>query len=152
MKTANLISTTANVELFNYKSSDPKHNTQRNLAGRTHYAEDSSLKFFHARIVSGEAIEEGLFFKMVESVALNYDNTCRGFRVIVFDLFGQPIFRPKFEECTNSKATALKFWEKSEKIDPTTYYRAEFKHRANRLTNQAAAMREAVAMLEEVNA
>jgi hypothetical protein len=41
---------------------------------------------------------------------------------------------------------------KSEKIDPATYYRADLKHRANRLSNQAEAMREAAAQLEEVTA
>lgn len=152
MNLTKLITTAANVAPYTDKSSDHKRNAQENLQGRTHYAEDEALKFFKARIVSAHADADGLFFKMVESVALDYDNTRRGFRVIVFDLFGQPIFRPKFEECTNSKATALKFWEMSEKIDPATYYRAEFKHRANRLTNQAAAMRETAAMLEEVNA
>lgn len=148
MNTAKLISTAANVALYSDKSSDHKRNAQQNLQGRTHYAEDETLKFFKARIVSAHADNDGLFFKIVESVALDYDNTRRGFRVIVFDLFGQPIYRPTFDECTSTQAAAVKLWMKSEKIDPATYYRAEFKHRANRLTNQAAAMNEAAAQLE----
>lgn len=152
MNLTNLITTAANVAPFTFKSSDNKRNAQENLQGRTHYAEDESLKFFKARIVSAHADQNGLFFKMVESVALDYDNTRRGFRVIVFDLFGQVIYRPTFDECTSTKAAAVVLWMTAEKIDPATYYRAELKARANRLTNQADVMREAAAMLEEVTA
>jgi hypothetical protein len=148
MNNANLISTAANVALFTDKSSDSKRNAQENLQGRTHYAEDSSLKFFKARIVSAHADADGLFFKMVESVALDYNNTRRGFRVVVFDLFGQVIYRPSLEDCASTQAAAVVLWMKSEKIDPAAYYRAELKTRANRLTNQAAAMTEAAAQLE----
>ena len=152
MNITNLIITAANVAPYTNKSSDAKRNAQENLNGRTHYAEDDTLKFFKARIVSSAAEQNGLFFKMVESVALDYDNTRRGFRVIVFDLFGQVIYRPNFEECTSTKAAAVILWMKSEKNDPATHYRAELKLRASRLTNQAHAMHEAAAMLEQVNA
>jgi len=152
MNITNLIITAANVAPFTNKSSNAKRNAQENLDGRTHYAEDESLKFFHARIVSAAADQNGLFFKMVESVAIDYDNARRGFRVVVFDLFGHVVHRPSFDECTSTKAAAVKLWMKADKIDPATYYRADLKHRANRLTNQAEAMREAAAMLEQVNA
>jgi hypothetical protein len=152
MNLTNLITTAANVAPYTDKSSDSKRNAQENLQGRTHYAEDSSLKFFKARIVSAHADSNGLFFKLVESVALDYDNTRRGFRVVVFDLFGQVIYRPDFDNCASTKAAAVVQWMKADKTDPATYYRAELKHRANRLTNQAAAMNEAAAMLEQVTA
>ena len=152
MNLTNTITTAANVASFTFKSSDHKRNAQENLQGRTHYAEDQTLQYFKARIVSSAADADGLFFKMVESVAIDYDNTRRGFRVVVFDLFGYVVHRPSFDECTSTSAAAVKLWMKAEKIDPATYYRADLKHRANRLTNQADAMREAAAMLEQVNA
>jgi hypothetical protein len=152
MNITNLITTAANVAPYTDKSSDPKRNAQENLKGRTHYAEDETLRFFHARIVSSAADQNGLFFKMVESVAIDYNNARRGFRVIVFDLFGQVIYRPTFDECTSTKKAAVLLWMKADKIDPAKYYRADLKHRASRLTNQAHAMHEAAAMLEKVNA
>ena len=152
MNISNLIINAANVAPFTNKSSNAKRNAQENLDGRTHYADEETLKYFKARIVSSAADQNGLFFKMVESVALDYDNTRRGFRVIVFDLFGYVVYRPSFDECTSTSAAAVKLWMKADKIDPATYYRADLKHRANRLTNQAAAMNEAAAMLEQVNA
>jgi hypothetical protein len=148
MNLTNLITTAANIAPYTDKSSDHKRNAQQNLQGRTHYAEDESLKFFHARIVSAHAEQNGLFFKMVESISLDYNNTRRGFRVVVFDLFGQVIYRPSLEDCASTQAAAVVLWMKSEKIDPAAYYRAELKTRANRLTNQAAAMTEAAAQLE----
>lgn len=152
MNITNLITTAANVAPYTDKSSDPKRNAQENLAGRTHYAEDQALKFFKARIVSARPDQNGLFFKMVESVAIDHNNNRRGFRVVVFDLFGHVVYRPSFDECTSTSTAAVVLWMKAEKIDPATYYRADLKHRANRLTNQADAMREAAAMLEQVPA
>jgi len=152
MNITNLITTAANVAPYTDKSSDPKRNAQENLDGRTHYADEETLKYFKARIVSAHADQNGLFFKMVESLSLDYDHTRRGFRVVVFDLFGYVVYRPSFDECTSTQAAAVKLWMKADKIDPATYYRADLKHRANRLTNQAEAMREAAAMLEEVTA
>jgi len=145
---ANTISTAANVELFGHKSDDPKHNAQKNLSGRTHYVDDDTMRFFGSRIISARPTDDGLFFRIVESVATDHNKSRRGFRVVVFDLFGHPVFRPSFDECTSTKAAAVVQWMKAEKIDPATYYRAELKHRANRLTNQAAAMNEAAAQLE----
>lgn len=152
MNNANLIATAANVELFQDRYSNPKANAQKNLQGRTHYAEDQTLVFFKAKIVAAEPAASGLFLQIVESVALDYDNTRRGFRVVVFDLFGQCVFHPSFTECASSKTAALNHFKKYYAIDPATYYRAELKHRANRLTNQAAAMQEAAAQLEQVTA
>jgi hypothetical protein len=152
MNITNLITTAANVAPYTDKSSDHKRNAQENLKGRTHYAEEETLRFFHARIVSSAADQNGLFFKMVESIALDYDNNRRGFRVVMFDLFGQVIYRPSIDECTSTKNAAVLLWMKSEKIDPAKYYRAELNYRANRLTDQAAAITEAAAMLEEVTA
>jgi hypothetical protein len=152
MNITNLITTAANVAPYTNKSGNPKRNAQENLQGRTHYAEDQTLQYFKARIVSAHAEDNGLFFKMIESVAVDYDNTRRGFRVVVFDLFGYVVHRPSFDECTSTSAAAVVLYMKAEKIDPATYYRADLKHRANRLTNQADAMREAAAMLEEVTA
>lgn len=148
MNLTNLIITAANIAPFTDKSSDHKRNAQENLKGRTHYAEEETLRFFQAQIVSAHADSNGLFFKMVESISLDYDNARRGFRVVVFDLFGQVIYRPSIDECTSTKKAAVLLWMKSEKIDPAKYYRAELNYRANRLTDQAAAMTEAAEQLE----
>jgi hypothetical protein len=148
----NTISTAANVELFGDKSNDPKHNAQKNLSGRTHYVNDDTLRFFGSRIISARPTDDGLFFKIVESVATEHDKSRRGFRVVVFDLFGCAVFRPSFDECTSSSAAAEKYYSKHYDTDTWKHYRTELKTRAARLAAQAAAMTEAAATLEEVPA
>ena len=148
----NTISNAANVELFGHKFSDSKLNAQQNLSGRTHYVDDDTLRFFGSRIVSAYPTDNGLFFKIVESVATDHDKSRRGFRVVVFDLFGCAVFRPSFEECTSSSAAAEKYYSKHYDTDTWKHYRAELKNRAARLAAQAAAMMEAAATLEQVPA
>lgn len=148
----NTISTAANVELFGHKSTDPKRNAQQNLNGRTHYVDDDTMRFFGSRIISARPTDDGLFFRIVESVATEHDKSRRGFRVVVFDLFGQTVFRPSFDECTNTSAAAENYYSKHHDTDTWKHYRAELKTRAARLAAQAAAMQEAAATLEEVPA
>jgi hypothetical protein len=149
---ANTISNAANVELFEDKSNDPKRNAQQNLNGRTHYVDDDTMRFFGSRIVSASPTDDGLFFKIVESVATEYDKSRRGFRVVIFDLFGCAVFRPSFDECTSTSAAAEKYYLKHYDTDTWKHYQAELKTRAARLAAQAAAMREAAATLEQVPA
>jgi hypothetical protein len=148
----NIISTAANVELFKDKAASPKHNAQMNLSGRTHYVDDDTMRFFGSKIISARPTDDGLFFKIIESVALTYDKSRRGYRVVVFDLFGHPVFRPNLEGCTGSRAAAENYYTKHHDTDTWKHYRAELKIRAARLAAQAAAMREAAATLEEVPA
>lgn len=149
---ANTISTAANVELFGHKSSDPKHNAQKNLNGRTHYVDDETMRFFGSRIISARPTDDGLFFRIVESVATDHNKSRRGFRVVVFDIFGFKVFCPSFEECTSTSAAAENYFSKHYDTDTWKHYRAELKTRAARLAAQAAAMQEAAAQLEEVPA
>ena len=145
---ASKISAAADVELFKEKSANPKWSAQQNLQGRTHYVDDSTLKYFGSRIISAYPINDGLFYKIVESVSTNYDNSIRGFRVVVFDLFGTPVFRPSFEECTNTSAAADKYYGKTFDIDPIKHYRAELKLRVTRLQNKAQAMQDVAMSLD----
>jgi len=113
---------------------------------------DDTLRFFGSRIVSAYPTDDGLFFKIVESVAIYHIKSRRGFRVVVFDLFGFKVFCPSFEECTSSSAAAEKYYSTHYDTDTWKHYRAELKTRAARLAAQAAAMREAAATLEGVPA
>jgi hypothetical protein len=96
------------MQRYDNVSSHPKSNAQRNLCGRTHYADDGTLKYFYARILSARAMRNGTLFGVVESIALDMHNTKRGVRFVVFDLFGNVINeRAKHDECFASKAQAI---------------------------------------------
>ena len=80
---------------FEDKSYNPKRNAQMNLIGRTHYVDDSTLRYFHARIVASGTECSGLIFWIIESHAVDMDNTQREFRFVVFDVGGHVLERAK---------------------------------------------------------
>lgn len=79
--------------LYRNESSYPKINAQRNLAGRTHYVDDDTLRRFYSCIVSARETHGGLLFAIVTSDAKDYENKARGFRYVIFDLFGSVVER-----------------------------------------------------------
>ena len=99
-----------------------KYNAQSNLQGRTHYATDETLRYHHARILNSDEILDGLFFKIVESVALDMYNTKRGFRVVVFDLFGNTVERKDLDQSFKTKKAAQKDHAINFQINVASYY------------------------------
>ena len=79
--------------LYRSESSYPKDNAQRNLQGRTHYVDDDTLRYFHSRIISARETDGGLLFAIVTSDAKDHKNRSRGFRYVIFDLFGSVVER-----------------------------------------------------------
>ncbi len=92
--------------LYRDESQDPKRNAQRNLDGRTHYVEDNTLSYHHSRILSARVIADGLYFGIVESVALDMHNRSRGYRHVVFNLFGNVVSRSDLEHCAKTSKKA----------------------------------------------
>ena len=90
----------------------PKTNAQGNLDGRTHYVDSPTLRFFNSRIVSALPVSNGAFYKIIESASLDHANTKRGFRAVLFDIFGTVVYRPDLDQCFTSTEKANKgfFW------------------------------------------
>lgn len=135
------------VRPFGCESGDPKYNAQRNLSGKTHYVDDDTLRFHKSRVLSAQAIHGGLLFRIITSDALDMHNTKRGFRAVVFDVFGTTIDRPKLEEATATKQAALNLSERQE-IDLVIHYQCAIQSELRQRTNDAEEMREALAMME----
>lgn len=110
------------VKPYCWESGDPKYNAQRNLSGRTHYVDDDTLKFHKSRVLESCSLWNGLLFRIVCSDALDMHNTRRGFRVVVFDVFGTTIYCPKLEEAMSSKQAAINACNR-EIIDLVEHYR-----------------------------
>jgi hypothetical protein len=109
------------MNLYETKSNDPKINAQRNLSGKTHYVDDDSLKFHKSRILRSGHTDNGLIFFLIESCALDWNNTKRGFRYVIFDVYGNTIDRPDLESSFKSHEAAKKaMWESLNKIDAIT--------------------------------
>lgn len=82
------------MELFSKHSSMyPKVDAQQNLQGRSHYVDDDTLRYHHSRVISTHVTDGGLLFAVVTSDAKDMDNRQRGFRFVVFDVFGTVISR-----------------------------------------------------------
>lgn len=92
--------------LFENKYYSGKANAQENLRGISHYVDDSTLRYFKSRICDATEIMGGLFFKIVESVSLDMHNTKRGYRVVVFDVFGSTVERASLDDCHKTRKQA----------------------------------------------
>lgn len=140
---ANAIRSTLNVSLFRHESYDAKTNAQRNLEGRTHYADTDTLRYFAARILSAGDVDRGLLFYVLESTATNADKTARGFRFVIFDIWGTVVERVSLESCwKTSDAARRNMWAYLNALDTAAYYRDKLNERAGRLEREAASMRQ----------
>tara|TARA_R110000868_G_scaffold92457_6_gene256621 strand:+ start:305 stop:739 length:435 start_codon:yes stop_codon:yes gene_type:complete len=103
---------------YKSESSYPLPNAQRNLAGRTHYVDSDTLRFHKSRILSARAVDNGLLFAIVESVALDMHNSKRGNRFVIFDIAGNVISRNSLENTWSRSAQAEKaMWKALDAID-----------------------------------
>lgn len=80
------------------QSSTAKGIAQRQLDGRTHYADDNTLRFFNARINETKTDVNGLWFALRESLTVPGEG--RVHRWVVFDVFGSC---DRTENCSNAK-------------------------------------------------
>jgi hypothetical protein len=88
-----------------YRSS-AKYEAQDQLSGKTHYVDDDTLRFHHCRIISCDISHDGMLFWLIESVSLDMNNTKRGFRYVVFDVFGNVISRHDLADCVSTSKKA----------------------------------------------
>lgn len=115
------------------------------LTGRTHYVDTDTLRYFHSRILSAHPIFDGLFYQITESCSLDPDNSRRGFRCVVFDIFGEAVYRPDLESCRASRDPAERDCTKwRDTFDPVSYYRETLAKRAERMGKDAAALLEVI--------
>lgn len=141
-ETARNIARALNISRFERCGYDAKATAQRNLSGKTHYVEDDTLKFFHARINSARVAHEGLTFAMVESVAEDFENRARSFRFVAFDLFGTVLNDRESKHAKSEKATEeMLAWLES--FDVLSHYKAAMSETAARLKRESAAMAKA---------
>ncbi len=134
------------VRPFGYESGDPKRNAQRNLCGRTHYVDDDTLRFHKSRVCSAHHLHGGLLYRIVCSDALDMHNHKRGFRAVVFDVFGTTIYRPKLEDAFSTSRAAYNASEK-EMIDLVAHYREAIGNELRHREQSAKEHREALEMV-----
>jgi len=145
MKLPNLL-----VTRYRHTSDDPKIDAQRNLALRTHYVDDDTLRFHRSRVLGTAILADGLLFALIESYAVDPDNTQRAFRPVVFDLFGTVVLdNPDEGYSTKREAiTALDLWRKE--IDAAQLTLAAIEQNEQRHALAMAELRATLAKRTEV--
>lgn len=131
------------VHPFRDEASDPKFNAQRNLSGKTHYVDEETLRWHKSRVLSCRPLHGGLLLRIACSDALDMNNTKRGFRAVVFDVFGETVSRPDLEHAAKTKDAAIKQSD-GETIDLCAHYRAAI---ARRMEQEQRAVQESQAAL-----
>lgn len=113
----------------------PKLNAQAALEGLTHYCDDETLRFHHSRIVGACVVAGGAFFKVCETCAQDYENTKRGYRVILFDMTGEAVYRPNLDDMTRTREQAERaFFAWFDGFDQLAHYRAKLDREAHELS------------------
>lgn len=138
----------AGLDTFQDRRSDPKARAQDSLAGRTHYVDETTLRYFHARVISSGCTCSDTLFYIVESCSLDHQHTHRGFRGVVFDVWGTTVYRPSMEEThKTSEAARRAMYAWLDQFDVAAHYAAELERRANRRMAEAAEMLAAARLL-----
>ena len=106
------------MRFYQNEGSTAKSNAQRNLVGRTHYVDEDTLRWHKARVISARAVDQGLLFAIVTSDAKDMRNTERGFRYVIFDVFGDILGCTELEKAYRTSAQAEKaMWKALNAID-----------------------------------
>lgn len=143
--TARAIADACGVRPFYQRGYIAKDVAQNNLSGKSHYAEDDTLKFFHARINRCYIECNGLVLVIVESAAKDMNNASRGHRFVAFDLFGTVINeRERADEMHSTSDKALADMRTFlDGFNVLAHYKDKLAERAARAKREADAMAKA---------
>lgn len=138
-QTANAISAylrASGHSLFECKSSDPTYDAQRNLEGKTYFVSPDNLKFHKSRVLSSARLAGGLLLKLVTSDSLNWENTKRGARVHLFDVFGTHVWGVDLENASKDRKGAEKVFDAAPDFDVAAHYKQALSERVTRLSRE----------------
>lgn len=152
MKTlANILTHEALPKRFDrWYADNPTISAQKNLEGRTHYVDPATLKYHGSRILSALPVSDGAFFKIIETVSLDYQHTKRGYRAVVFDLFGTTIYCPSLEQTHTSREKADKaFYAFFDQFDEIGHYQNAITSKIKRLDKEKQNLSDILQTLSE---
>lgn len=119
----------------------PTRDAQLNLEGRTHYVDEGTMRYFHSRIVYAGDHCHGLIYTIIESVALDPDNTRRGFRPVLFDVFGTVIDRVPLKNAHRTSDAARKAMHATlDALDVAEHYRQAIDDKRKALKRESMAL------------
>lgn len=118
-------------------------NAQRNLAGRSHYADTQTLKYFKARILDAYTAKENLVFWLIESNNSKHFEPKKNKRFICFDIFGT-VLNERDDWFSTSKAADNARKAFLESFDAVAHTEGRLLERAKRDAENAQAVFNAI--------
>lgn len=138
------------MNFYRNEASDPRANAQRNLCGRTYYVDDATLRWHKSRVLRARATSDGLLFWIITSDALDYHNTRRGFRYVIFDVFGNTLARPDLENAFRTHAKCEKeMWQVMNAINAVEVTEKAIEQAERYHDEEMERMRQALARIEQ---
>ena len=134
------------VRLFRRERNHARNDAQANLEGRTHYVDPDTLRFHHSRVLTAGTLADGLLYWVGESCSLDWENTRRGYRFVVFDVWGDAVTRPDLEHCKSTMRAAGREFERVE-FDLVAHYRDALARQRSRAAAEAKTMETAFAAM-----
>lgn len=121
-----------------YSALTNKAKAQNQLAGRTHYVDDGTLKGFGSRILQAQMSCRGLVFYIMESLPKDNRSGERGFRMVAFDIFGECLLRrlPRAELASTSAQAEKRFWAEFNEFDLQDHYLHTLQLKLDRLNEE----------------
>ena len=124
---------------FRLESCYPNYNAERNLQGRTHFADPETLKYFKSRILHSGMTEDKLVFWLVESNRSKPFEPEKNKRFVAFDVFGKQLFeRDSWHKTSKAALADGKKWLVS--FDAVAHTEAALRAKATRDAENAQAI------------
>lgn len=126
------------IRLFRDHSGFPLNQAQRNLEGLTPYADDKTLAYFKAKILTVHVMDDGLILGLVESLQAGFNQEDgRVYRPVFFDVFGNVAYSPKIDASfKTSKQANAEFWKQADKLDAVSITIEGIKTKQGQLTKE----------------
>lgn len=127
--------------VYREESSYAVSQAQRNLQGRTHYVDDTTMKYFGARINGAHIVDQGLLFALRESVA--HPLKGRVHRFVVFDVFGTVVSERIGDDVFHKTAEQARkaMWTWLDAFDAVAHTKKAMRELSDRLLKEAKSLK-----------
>lgn len=99
-----------------------KSQVQRHLAGLSHYADDSTLKAFNAKIVECKVTDSGKIMGLIERLPVETFDASPSYRCVFFSVDGMGLRDDPSISYKTKKQAIKAFWDKANSLDVDAIY------------------------------
>lgn len=121
-----------------------KSQVQRHLAGLSHYADDSTLKAFNAKIVECKVTDSGKIMGLIERLPVETFDAPPSYRCVFFSVDGMGLRDDPSISYKTKKQAIKAFWDKANSLDVDTIYTKALQNLIKWRENDIATLKEAL--------